>query len=42
MAGRRVGIVKKIGGKFAGSFDNFQTTYDSPTAVLRKFGSMDK
>lgn len=36
--GKRVAVVKRIGDKWCGSWDNYSQKFDSPQAALKQFG----
>lgn len=40
--GKRVGVVKRVGDKWAGSWDNFSQKFASPQAALRQYGMTKK
>jgi hypothetical protein len=40
--GKRVGVVKKVGGKFTGSHDNHTAKFDSPHAAVRAMAAAKK
>jgi hypothetical protein len=40
--GKRAGVVKKIGDKWSGSWDNYKQKFDSPQAALKQLGMTKK
>lgn len=41
-SGKRVGVVKRVGDKWSGSWDSFSQKFDSAQAVLKHFSSLKK
>ncbi|MFA7264900.1 MAG: hypothetical protein WC054_01070 [Candidatus Nanopelagicales bacterium] len=40
--GAKVAVVKRIGDKWSGSWDNYKQKFDSPQAALKQFGMSKK